>query len=350
MFRPMETHFFNRAVDSVEAAWPEVKDFSREHEVWWIYYSAWARKAEANVWAGDFERAAADAEAMRQDAESRSNGYGQAMAYYVMAQGYAVQDNFDEAGRCYQQAIGHYPEDANPSMLATIFATYSEVLALQGDYEGMARIEPQWKRILDSKPVTADDPQAFVWASWRFPYFGNRFLHHYAAGEYNEARQDLDSAAYYNRLDCDTLMNASVQHRYRSQLANALKHYDEALIEADSAMADASAMGDVMNVGNLEQRAIALEGLGRYSEALADVRQMKSLNDSITQADNREQLNVLNKRFHVAELQLQNERTHRRFIIALDAVDAKKEYDLLAMDGSTPVTPVEPEVTAVVAE
>lgn len=33
-----------------------------------------------------------------------------------------------------------------------------------------------------------------------------------------------------------------------------------------------------------------------------------------------------------------------------DAVDAKKEYDLLAMDGSTPVTPVEPEVTPVVEE
>lgn len=33
-----------------------------------------------------------------------------------------------------------------------------------------------------------------------------------------------------------------------------------------------------------------------------------------------------------------------------DAVDAKKEYDLLYMDGLTPVTPVEPEVTPVVAE
>ena len=33
-----------------------------------------------------------------------------------------------------------------------------------------------------------------------------------------------------------------------------------------------------------------------------------------------------------------------------DAVDAKKEYALLAMDGSMPVTPVEPEVTPVTPE
>ncbi|MBQ7572051.1 MAG: hypothetical protein IJT19_07405, partial [Bacteroidaceae bacterium] len=33
-----------------------------------------------------------------------------------------------------------------------------------------------------------------------------------------------------------------------------------------------------------------------------------------------------------------------------DAVDAKKEYALLAMDGPMPVTPVEPEVTSVTPE
>ena len=44
------------------------------------------------------------------------------------------------------------------------------------------------------------------------------------------------------------------------------------------------------------------------------------LGDSITQADNREQLNVLNKRFHVAELQLQNEQSRRHLILALAVV------------------------------
>ena len=131
----------------------------------------------------------------------------------------------------------------------------AEVLALKSDYDGIVRIEPQWKRILDAKPVTA---------------------------------------AHYNRLACDTLFNTSVLHRYRSQLANTIKHYDEALAEADSAIADASALGDALAVGNLEQRATALEGLGRYKESLSDVKQMKALDDSITRADNREQLNLLN--------------------------------------------------------
>ena len=320
VYRPMEAHFFNGQLDSVDAAWPAVRDFCRKHQVWWVYYAAWERKAETYVWAGDFERAAADAEAMRQDAERRGNGYGQAMAYYVLAQGYAVQDNFDEAARYYQQAIDHYPADENPSMLANIYSTLSEALALKGDYAAMERIEPAWKRILDLKPVTPDDPQAFVWASWRHPYFANRFLRHFAANAYDEARRDLDSAAYYNRLDRDTLRNASVQHRYRSQLANALGRYDEALAEADSAIADGSGMQDAYMVGNLEHRARALEGLGRYREALADVRLMKAQGDSITQADNREQLNLLNKRFEVAELQLQAEQSRRHLIVAIAAI------------------------------
>ena len=57
----------------------------------------------------------------------------------------------------------------------------------------------------------------------------------------------------------------------------------------------------------LENRAEALEKLGRYREALADVQAYTALNDSITQTNNREQLNRLNKRYQVNELQSQND-------------------------------------------
>lgn len=184
--QPLETYFFNDEIDSLLMVAPQVLDFCREHEVWWVFYSAWERKAEAFAWQGEYDHAAEEADEMRRDAERRSRAgecspeegaYGQAMAYYVLAQGYAMQDNYDEATTHYQQAIDLYPDDLNPSMLANIYSVYAEVLALKGDFGRMDSMMPRWKQIIDRKPVTGTDAQQDdVAASWRFPYFTKLFM------------------------------------------------------------------------------------------------------------------------------------------------------------------------------
>ena len=65
--------------------------------------------------------------------------------------------------------------------------------------------------------------------------------------------------------------------------------------------------GDIGNRRDaLSDRSKVFEKLGRYREALADLRAADSLKDSVQQANNREQLNRLNKRFALNELQSQN--------------------------------------------
>ncbi len=65
--------------------------------------------------------------------------------------------------------------------------------------------------------------------------------------------------------------------------------------------------GDIGNRRDaLSNRSKVFEKLGRYREALADLRAADSLKDSVQQANNREQLNRLNKRFALNELQSQN--------------------------------------------
>ena len=56
----------------------------------------------------------------------------------------------------------------------------------------------------------------------------------------------------------------------------------------------------------LNNRAKVYEKLGNFREALADMRAYDLLKDSIIKASNREQLNQLNKRFSLNELQSQN--------------------------------------------
>ena len=45
----------------------------RQHQQWTLYYNTWQRMAEQFVWQEEFERAAAEAEAMRTDAAKRNN-------------------------------------------------------------------------------------------------------------------------------------------------------------------------------------------------------------------------------------------------------------------------------------
>ena len=72
-------------------------------------------------------------------------------------------------------------------------------------------------------------------------------------------------------------------------------------------------IGDVGNRRDaLANRAEVYEKLGRYREALADLRALELLKDSVTRANNREQLNRLNKRFALNELQSQNRLLEQR--------------------------------------
>lgn len=58
----------------------------------------------------------------------------------------------------------------------------------------------------------------------------------------------------------------------------------------------------------LQYKSDALEGLNRYQEALASLREFDAYKDSLDKVNNKEQLNELNKRFEVNELKMQAER------------------------------------------
>lgn len=320
LYAHIQDHFFDEEYDSVIIEAPAAMDLCREHQEWTVYYNTWERLGERLIWQEEFERAAAEAEAMRADAAKRQNDYGQAMAYYVMGQGYIVQDNYAEAARSYQQCIDRYPADENLSMLNLAYHYYSHALLHLKELDRMADVHQQWKKILDRHPVKPDDPKRDLYANWRVLYGFCDFLLQMEHNQFDAAALTLDSLAYYEEIDGNIPANIDIIVCNRSKLANARGQYAEALVYADSSLHMASSINDASVIGSLEERFKALKGLGRYAEALADHEQLKSLNDSIIQADNREQLNVLNKRFEVAELQLSHQRTLSRLYLAIAAV------------------------------
>ena len=316
----VQNHYFAQEYDSMMADAPAVMKLCQQHQEWTTYYNTWQRLAEQFVWEEEFDRAVAEAEAMRADASSRQNNYGQAMAYYVLGQGYTVQDNFAEAARCYEQTINYYPDTENPSMLNLTYYQYSQALLHTGQFDRMGQVHQQWRQLLNRYPVKADDPQRDYYANWHMQYCVSDYLLQIERKQLDAAAQALDSAAYYEVIDGNIPANVNLIMRYRCKLANARGQYADALVYADSTLQMSANMSEASVVGALEERVNALKGLGRYAEALADHERLKQLNDSIIQADNREQLNVLNKRFEVAELQLSQQRTRSHLYLAISAV------------------------------
>ncbi len=316
----IQDYYFAGQYDSMQAEAPAVMQLCRQHAQWTIYYNAWERLAENLAWQQEYERLAVEAEAMRADAVKRNNDYGQAMAYYVLAQGYLVQDNFAEAVNHYEQAVNHYPDGENPSMLNIIYSGYSQALLHLDAYDRMDTLHRQWRQLLDCYPVVDSDPKRDLFANWRVQYYFCTYLMQMERRQYEQGAVTLDSAAYYEVIDGNIPANINLILRYRSQLANAREQYAEALTYADSSLQMSVNIDEVTVIGALEEHIKALKGLGRYAEALADHERLKQLNDSIIQSDNREQLNLLNKRFEVAELQLSEQRTRSHFYLSVAVI------------------------------
>ena len=298
--------FNNDQHDSLLAVAPKVLDFLREHHEWEYYYMLWQNVAEDHAWYNEMAEATSEAEAMQKDAIERKDTFGLASSYVTQAIAYQIQDNYIEAQKGFRKAISLYPEEAKRGQLVSIYSYYAESLEATKDYAKLDSLLGTWRSLLDNlSPATCrEDSEAY--AHWYYLYFTRKIAFQIKSNHLTEAATDIDSLVYYAKAT-----GISDNHRFfianaRHDLAMAQGNYTEALNYAEE-MIKLSPGSIGSKSCALECRAEALEKLGRYREALADVQAYTTLNDSITQANNREQLNRLNKRYQVNELQSQND-------------------------------------------
>ena len=298
--------FNNDQHDSLLAVAPKVLDFLREHHEWEYYYMLWQNVAEDHAWYNEFAEATREAEAMQKDAIERQDTFGLASSYVTQAIAYQIQGNHIEAQNGFRKAISLYPEEAKRGQLVSIYSYYAESLEATKDYAKLDSLLVTWRSLLDNlSPATCpEDSEAY--AHWYYLYFSRKIAYQIKSNQLTEAATSIDSLVYYAQAT-----GISDNHRFfianaRHDLAMAQGNYTEALNYAEE-MIKLSPGSVGSKACALENRAEALEKLGRYREALADVQAYTTLNDSITQANNREQLNRLNKRYQVNELKSQND-------------------------------------------
>ena len=305
-FAETEELFNNDQHDSLLVIAPKVLDLLREHHEWEYYYMLWQNVAEDHAWYNEFDEAIREAEAMQKDAIERKDTLGLALSYLTQGIAYQIQDNYDEAKKGYRKAISIFPEEGKRGQLVSIYSYYAECLGATKDYAELDSLLGTWRSFLDNlSPATCPEDSA-AYAHWYYQYFNRKILFQIKTNHLTEAATAIDSLVYYANAT-----GITDSHRFfiaiaRHELAMAQGNYTEALNYAEE-MIKLTPGSIGSKIRALESRANALEKLGRYREALADVQAYTALNDSTTQANNREQLNRLNKRYQVNELQSQND-------------------------------------------
>ena len=310
-FSVAQKYYNNDQHDSLLMVAPETLEFLRQQHSWQLYYILWQYLAEDHVWFNEYAEAIEEAQAMQEDAIERNDSFGLALSYEVQGTAYVMQDVKDEARRCYKTSIDIYPKDGRKGPLASIYGCYADCLSLPEDSAAFDSLLTNWVILLSDLPASTDIDDLQAYASWRMSYYKAKFTYLIGMDSVAKATQILDSIEYYVKTSGDELVEQNNMFSHRYEQAMAQGDYQAALHYASEYLKGAG--GDVGTKKlALQNRAKANEKLGNYREALADIQAYDLLKDSIMQAGNREQLNQLNKRFSLNELQSQNRLLRQR--------------------------------------
>ena len=310
-FSMAQKYYNNDQHDALLLVAPETLEFLRQQHSWQLYYILWQYLAEDHVWFNEYAEAIEEAQAMQEDAIERNDSFGLALSYEVQGTAYAMQDVKDEARRCYKTSIDIFPKGGRKGPLASIYGCYADCLSLPEDSAAFDSLLTNWVILLSDLPASTDIDDLQAYASWRMSYYKAKFMYLIGMDSIAKAAQIVDSIEYYVKTSGDELVEQNNMFSHRYELAMAQGDYQAALHYASEYLKSAS--GDVGTKKlALQNRAKANEKLGNYREALADMRAYDLLKDSIMQAGNREQLNQLNKRFSLNELQSQNRLLRQR--------------------------------------
>lgn len=308
MVQTMDYFYGNNMTDSIELYAPHAMKFCLKYKKWRYYYKIWAYCAMDMVWRSLIMEGIAEAKKMQEDALSRDNAYGQMYAYQVLGIAYSYQNNMSESVLCFQHALAQCERIPYPGSKFGLFSYYTKALRETNDYATLDSVLTNWGTEVNAYPVDTTDARADVYANWHYKYLLALANHLIATKQYERVDEVLDSATYYEEIDGNYPSSLCQLATCRYQYAMDQGDYEEALRQAEEIIRISKDQELSNYILALRFRSEALEAVGNYKEALTDLHKHLELNDSIVTAENREQLNMLNKRFEVNELKMQAER------------------------------------------
>ena len=306
-FAVLAYYYNNNIHDSLVEAIPAELEFCAEHELWYDYYDAWMMLGEEYSFYGEQRKAIEIAQEIHDDAIKRNNGYGLAGAEFIKALVYDNQLNHEEAARSFEKALEVYPDSAEAFLKNTIYVYYSNELRDKKNIEKMRQMLDEWKAYIDVCLKDSTIPRR-QFDNWLYYYHHSSYFYYMQLKDLDKAQQHVDSVVMHlDKVGWSQITRNEVTG-YQVQLAIERGNYNEALKLNEQQLPHADELDINAYSEILHQRALIMKGLGRWQEAYTYADQYCDLVDSMTQADTRQQLNELNKRFEIDELKMQAER------------------------------------------
>ena len=316
--------------DSLVSETPRVLTFCREHEQWYWYYYTWCIMSETLTWNNRFDEAMTEAKNMHDDALKRHDGFGQALAYRVMALVYGVKGDLSMAVDYFHKALKTYPEESSFPPKIDIYTYLCSCLDELGKAQENDAALNEWKAYLDSKyQANTDSTRLPNFGNYYFLFFKTRYQFDLSQKDYAKAAVDLDSAEYYEALEGNQIKAVIQLLTLRGDLASVQNDYQQALAYNDRAiqLSDSAGLNISFHLNATATRIRIYEQQEDYKSAFLAFKTYAELKDSMIHADNQEQLNELNKRFEVDELKAQqelekiaHERTFTRLMMMIAAL------------------------------
>ena len=300
-------YYNNNIHDSLVMAMPAELDFCREHGLWSDYYDVWMLLGEEYNFSGELSKAITVAQEIHDDATQRDNKYGLAVAEFIKGLVYDSQLNHGESAHSFERALENYPADGSPFLKNTIYVYYSNELKDVDDPEKMYRMLDEWKAYLETCRSDSTIPPRQLDNSLYY-YHHSCYIYYMRQKELDKAAQHVDSVVKYLEKAGWSQVTRNEVLRYKVQLAIERKNFAEALALSNQQLPDAKELDVNAYAEILKQRADIMSNIGQWKEAYGYLGQHYNIIDSLTQAETRQQLNELNKRFEIDELKMQAER------------------------------------------
>ena len=293
----------NYAMTKQQAEEAEIQmKWFRQNNQWDNYYRTWQLKANALSAQGKLQQSLQETQQMLDDAKSRNNKLGRAMAYKQIGVIYLNMKQTEPA----VEALQHYAElmkdeEDDFSSLSNIYYRMAKAYDYDKAYDRELQLTNKWLEFLHDKVGKVE--KAEVRECYNSCYLA-RTAAFIGLEKLEDAKHALDTAVHHAHLVKTAL---SLHHCYKMQARYYLAKGNavSALLYTDSVRMMTNEKDDHIE----EVRAQALMMLGQDAEAAKIYRRLYHEKDSVFGRDARLHLDELNALFQIDELKTEQQRT-----------------------------------------